>query len=133
MGLFKHVYMTFCYHQALKDDFYQCRKCIYIGWMIIGNYTLYTKSEFYEVVNVITKYLGQPLCVKCDFWDGLNNERYRQFKSNYQKRKNSFLQIFSLFYSYVLSWLIMCRFLQIHFIYHQNAVTRKGSFFMNCF
>ena len=39
--------------------------------MIVGNYTSYTKSDFYETVNVITNFLGQPLSVKCDFWVGL--------------------------------------------------------------
>ena len=50
--------------------------------MIVGNYNSYTKSDFYETVNVITNFLGQPLSVKCDFWvglaclwNGLNNER----------------------------------------------------------
>ena len=127
------MYMTFCYHQALKGYFYQCWKRIYISWMIIGNYTSYTKSEFYEIVNVIAKCLGQPLFAKCDFWNDLNNERYRQSKSNYHKRNNTFVQISFLVYSYILSWLILWRFLQIHFIYHQNTVTRKGAFFMNCF
>ena len=74
-GLFKYMYMIFCYHQALNGYFYQCWKRIYISWMIIGNYTSYTKSEFYEIVNVINKCIGQPLSVKCDFWNGLNNER----------------------------------------------------------
>ena len=32
--------------------FYQCWKCIDISWMIVGNYTKYTKSYFYEIVNV---------------------------------------------------------------------------------
>ena len=39
--------------------------------MIVGNYNSYTKSDFYEIVNVITNFLGQPLSVKCDFWVGL--------------------------------------------------------------
>ena len=55
--------------------------------MIIDNYISYKKSEFYEIVNEITKFLRHPLPVKCDFWNGLNNERYRQFKSNYHKFK----------------------------------------------
>ena len=49
--------------------------------MIVGNYASYTKSDFYETVNVITNFLGQPLSIKCDFWvgltclwNGLNNE-----------------------------------------------------------
>ena len=61
--------------------------------MIIGNYTWYAKSEFYETVNVINKCLGQPRSVKCDFWNDLNNERYRHFKSNYHNRNSSFVQI----------------------------------------
>ena len=81
------MYMIFCYHQALKGYFYQCWKLIYISWMIIDNYISYKKSEFYEIVNEITKFLRHPLPVKCDFWNGLNNERYRQFKSNYHKFK----------------------------------------------
>ena len=101
--------------------------------MIIGNFTSYTKSEFYEIVNVINKCLGQPLSVKCDFWNGLNNERYRQFKSNHHKRNNSFVQISFLVYSFVLSWLILCRFLHIHFIYHQNTVTKKETFSWTAF
>ena len=44
--------MTFCYHQALKGYFYECLKHIYISWMIIGNYTSCTMSEFYEIANV---------------------------------------------------------------------------------
>ena len=51
--------MTFFYHQALKGYFHQCWKRIYISWMIIGNYTSYAKSEFYEIVNVINKYPDQ--------------------------------------------------------------------------
>ena len=83
--------------------------------MIIGNCTSYTKSEFYQIVDVSNKCLGQSLSVKCDFWNGLNNERYKQFKSNYQKRNNSFVQISFLVYSFILSWLILCRFLQKDF------------------
>ena len=104
------MYMTFCYHQALKVYFYQCWKCIYISWMIIDNYILYKKSEFYEIVNVINKCLRQPLSVKCDFCNGLNNERYIKFKSNYCKRNNSFIQVSFLVYSFKLSWLKLCRF-----------------------
>ena len=50
--------------------------------MIVGNYASNTKFDFYEIVNVITNFLGQLLSVKCDFWvglaclwNGLNNER----------------------------------------------------------
>ena len=78
------MYMTFCYPQVLKGYFYQCWKRIldgfrqlYIVTYIVGNYTLYTKSDFYEIANFITNFLGQPLSVKCDFWNGFNNERYR--------------------------------------------------------
>ena len=39
--------------------------------MIVGNYASCTKSDFYETVDVITNFLGQPLFVKCDFWVGL--------------------------------------------------------------
>ena len=53
---------------VLKTHLYQ---------LIVGNYTLYKKSDFFEIVNVITNFLGQPLSVKCDFWNGLNNRRYR--------------------------------------------------------
>ena len=84
--------MTFCYNQTLKGYFYQCWKCIYISWMIIGTCNLYAKSKFHEIVNVINKCLGQPLSVKCDLCNGLNNERYRQFKSNYHGR-NKFLAL----------------------------------------
>ena len=42
--------------------------------MIVGNYTSYTKSHFYEIINVITNFVCQPLSVKCDPWNGLNNE-----------------------------------------------------------
>ena len=45
--------------------------------MIVGNYTSYTKSDFYEIVNVITNFVCQLLFVKCDPWNGLNNEMYR--------------------------------------------------------
>ena len=41
--------MTFCYHQVLKDYFYQCWKRFYISWMIVGNYISYKKSDFYEI------------------------------------------------------------------------------------
>ena len=125
--------MTFCYHQALKCYILTYFKLISISWMIISNYTSHTKSEFYEILNVVTKCRGQPQSIKYDFWNGLNSERYRQFKSNYHKRKNIFVQISFLVYSYILFWLILCRFLQIHFIYHQNTVTRKGAFFRNRF
>ena len=53
-----------------------------ISRMIVGNYISYTKSDFYETVNVIINFLDQPLSVKCDIWVGLvclwnslNNER----------------------------------------------------------
>ena len=59
--------------------------------MIIGNYTSYTKYQFCEIVHVVSKCSGQPLSIKYDFWNGLDNERYRQFKSNYHKGNNSFL------------------------------------------
>ena len=39
--------------------------------MIVGNYASCTKSDLYEIVNVIINFLGQPLSVKCDFWVGL--------------------------------------------------------------
>ena len=57
-GLLKDMYMTFCYHQVLEEYFYQCWKRIYISWMVVGNYTLYTKSHFYEIDNVTTNFLG---------------------------------------------------------------------------
>ena len=114
------------------EYFYQRWKRLYISWMIVGNYTLYTKSDLYEFVNVITNFLGQPRSFKFDFLNGLNNERCRLFQSNCHKRNNFFVQISSLVYFYIVSWL-MCRFLQIHFIYHQNTVTRKGAFFIKCF
>ena len=57
-----------------------CWKRIDIGWIIIGNYTSYTKSNFYEAVNVITNFPGQPRPAKCDLsvglaclWNGLND------------------------------------------------------------
>ena len=78
--------------------------------MIVGNYISYTISGFYEIVNVITNFLGHPLSVKCDFWvglawlwNGLNYENCGLFESNYHKRNNSFVQI-SIF---VYSWLIL--------------------------
>ena len=59
--------------------------------MIVGNYTSYAKSDFYETVNNITNFLGQPLSVKCDFWVGLaclwnslNNERRGLFQIELQ-------------------------------------------------
>ena len=61
--------------------------------MIVGNYTLYIKSYFYEIENVISNFLDYPPSAKCDFWNGLNKERYRLFQSNYHKRNNSFAQI----------------------------------------
>ena len=48
--------------------------------MIVGNYTSYTKSDFYVIVNVITNFHGQPLSVKCDFWLGLVVEWLEQRK-----------------------------------------------------
>ena len=57
------------------------------SWLIVGNYTSYTKSDPYETV--ITNFLGQPLPVKCGFWvglaccaclwNGLNSERRELF------------------------------------------------------
>ena len=48
--------------------------------MIVGNYASYTKSDFYEIVNVITNLLGQQLSVRCDFlaWLGLAVEWLEQ-------------------------------------------------------
>ena len=54
-------------------------RLLYFVTYTVGNYTLYTKSDFCETVDVITNFLGQPLSVKCDFWNGLNNEWYRLF------------------------------------------------------
>ena len=49
--------MIFCYHQALKGCFYQWWKRIHISWMIDSNlYTSYTKTKFFEIVNVITNF-----------------------------------------------------------------------------
>ena len=77
--------------------------------MIVDNYTSYTKSNFYEAVNVITNFLGQPSSVKCDFWVGLvwllndlNNERRGLFQLNYHKRNNSFAHISFFVYSWVI-------------------------------
>ena len=47
--------------------------------MIVGNYTSCTKSDFYEIVNAITNFLGQPLSVKYDFWIGLAVEWLEQW------------------------------------------------------
>ena len=59
---------------------FQCWKRIYISWMIVGNYTSYTKSDFYEIVNDINNSQSQPLPVKCDFWLGLVAEWLEQRK-----------------------------------------------------
>ena len=47
--------------------------------MIVGNYTSCSKSDFYEIVNAITNFLGQPLSVKYDFWIGLAVEWLEQW------------------------------------------------------
>ena len=39
--------------------------------MIVVNYASWTKSDFYEIVNVITNFVDQPLPVKCDLWPSL--------------------------------------------------------------
>ena len=59
-----------CFIQQFHSELniFQCWKRIDISWMIVGNYTCCTKSDFYEIVNVITNFLGQLLSVKCDFW-----------------------------------------------------------------
>ena len=36
--------------------------------MFVGNFISYTKSDSYEIVNVVTNFYGQPLSVKCYFW-----------------------------------------------------------------
>ena len=59
---------------------FQCWKRIYISWMIIGNYTSHTKSDFYEIVNVVTNFHGQPLYVQCDFRLGFVVEWLEQRK-----------------------------------------------------
>ena len=48
--------------------------------MIVGNYTSHTKSDFCEIVNVITNFHGQPLSVECDVWLGLVVEWLEQRK-----------------------------------------------------
>ena len=47
---------------------------------MVGNYTTYTKSDFYEILNVITNFHGQPLSVKCGFLLGLVAEWLEQQK-----------------------------------------------------
>ena len=82
----KYVLLLFCgcfiqqFHSEL--NIYLRWKRIDISWMTVGNYASCTKSDFYEIVNVITNFFGELLSVKCDFWVGLawlwnslNNER----------------------------------------------------------
>ena len=36
--------------------------------MFVRNFISYTKSDSYEIVNVVTNFYGQSLSVKCYFW-----------------------------------------------------------------
>ena len=60
--------------------------------MIVSNlYTSITKSKFYEVANIVTNFFNQQMSVKYDFRNGLDNKRYKLFKSNYNELNDSFL------------------------------------------
>ena len=55
--------------------------------MIAGNYTLYTKFDFYEIVNAVVNFLGKQLSIKHDLLNGLNNERLKYFNPTTKRAK----------------------------------------------
>ena len=66
-GLFKYMYMNFCYHRVLRVIFISAENAFILAeWLsvitpcthLVRNYTLYTKSHFYEIDNVVTNFLG---------------------------------------------------------------------------
>ena len=89
----------------------------------------HTQSLISMRLSMFANFLGQPLSVKCEFWNALSKKIYRLFWLSYDRRNNSLVQISLLAYSYIFSWLILYIFLQIHFFYHQNTVTRKEAFY----
>ena len=128
------MYRTFCYYQALKGYFYQSWKRITLAeWLSVTiPRTQSTNSARLSMLSQNVPASHCPLNMTSGMaWTtkGIDNLNPTTIRATIP----SFVQISFLVYSYILSWLILWRFLQIHFIYHQNTVTRKGAFFMNCF
>ena len=121
------MYRTFCYYQALKGCFYQSWKRITLAeWLSVTiSRTQSTNSARLSMLSQNVPASHCPLNMTSGMaWTtkGIDNLNPTTISATIP----SFVQISFLVYSYILSWLILWRFLQIHFIYHQNTVTRKG-------
>ena len=105
--------MTFCYHQALKGYFYQCWKRIHISWMIDSNLYIRTQSPNSMRLSMLSLIFSTSQCL-LNMTSGM--AWTRKGIDCFNPTTINVMVPSSFTPTHSPDWLILCRFLQMHFI-----------------